>query len=458
MKGFVLAGTNSGVGKTTISIGIMKALKKRGLKVAPFKVGPDYIDTAFHGFVTKNPSHNLDLVMLDKDTNKELFCKHINGGKIGVVEGVMGLFDGVDFSLENGSTAQVSKTLALPVILILKPKGVGASILPQIKGYIDYDNKIDIKGVILNETSEAMYEFYKSPIESKLGIKCIGHIPKEDKIFFGSRHLGLVPVYETRDLEEKTDKAAELIEKYIDLDYLISIESEEIKPLKNNLKKDKLRELKSISKGINLGYAYDEAFNFYYNDNLELLEEIGVNLIKFSPLKDKEIDSKLDGIYLGGGFPEVFAEKLAKNQSMKNSIKENLNRGMFAYGECGGFMYLCKSVSNLIGEKKEMVGFYNFDIEMTKKLNKFGYIEVETENKIKSVGHEFHRSRIIDETKDKDVEYGYKIVKIRNRKTWKEGFKKKNVIGGYPHIHFYSNLEFLKNLLIKIKKKGVVYK
>lgn len=453
MKGFVLAGTNSGVGKTTISIGIMKALKKRGLKVAPFKVGPDYIDTAFHAFVTKTPSHNIDLVMLDEKTNKKLFCKHINDKNIAVVEGVMGLFDGVDFSLENGSTSHVSKMLGLPVILILKPKGVGASILPQIKGYIDYDNNIDIKGVILNETSESMYEFYKNPIESKLGVKCIGHIPKEDKIFFGSRHLGLVPVHETRDIEEKTDKAADLIEKHIDLDYLISIENKDIKPLIKNSKKDKLEELKVISKGINLGYAYDEAFNFYYNDNLELLKEIGVNLIKFSPLKDREIDSKLDGIYLGGGFPEIFAEKLAKNQRMKNSIKENLNRGMFAYGECGGFMYLCKSVRNLIGEKKEMVGFYNFDIEMTKKLNRFGYIEVEIEKKIRTIGHEFHRSRIIDETEDKDVEYGYKVKKIRNSKSWDEGFKKKNAIAGYPHIHFYSNLEFLKSLIIKIKKK-----
>jgi cobyrinic acid a,c-diamide synthase len=455
MKGFVLAGTNSGVGKTTISIGIMKALKKRGLKVAPFKVGPDYIDTAFHAFVTKTPSHNIDLVMLDEETNKNLFYKHINDKNIAVVEGVMGLFDGVDFSLENGSTAQVSKILGLPVILILKPKGVGASILAQIKGYIDYDNNIDIRGVILNETSEAMYEFYRNPIENTLGIKCIGHIPKENKIFFGSRHLGLVPVHETRDLEEKTDKAADLIEKHIDLDYLISIKNKYIKPLINNSTKEKLEELKSISKGINLGYAYDEAFNFYYNDNLELLKEIGVNLIKFSPLKDREIDSKLDGIYLGGGFPEIFAEKLSKNQSMKNSIRENLNRGMFAYGECGGFMYLCKSIRNLKGEEKEMIGFYNFDIEMTKKLKRFGYIEVEMENKIKAKGHEFHKSRIIDETKDKDVEYVYKIQKIRNRKSWDEGFKKKNTIGGYPHIHFYSNLEFLKSLLMKINKKGV---
>ncbi|MDW7668115.1 MAG: cobyrinate a,c-diamide synthase [Bacillota bacterium] len=453
MKGFVLAGTNSGVGKTTVSIGIMKALKKRGLKVAPFKVGPDYIDTAFHAFVTKTPSHNIDLVMLDEYTNKKLFYKHINCKSIAVVEGVMGLYDGVDFSLENGSTAQVSKILGLPVILILKPKGVGASILAQIKGYVEYDNNLEIKGIILNETSEAMYRFYKSPIENNFGIKCIGHIPKEDKIIFGSRHLGLVPVHETKDLEEKIDKAANLIEKHIDLDYLISIENKELKPLMKNSTKEKLRELKSISKGINLGYAYDEAFNFYYNDNLELLEEIGVNLIKFSPIKDKEIDPRLDGIYLGGGFPEVFADKLSKNQSMKNSIKENLNRGMFAYGECGGFMYLCKSVRNLTDKKKEMVGFYNFDIEMTKKLNRFGYIEVEMENKIKTIGHEFHRSRIIDETEDKDVEYGYKVEKISNRKAWDEGFKKKNVIGGYPHIHFYSNLEFLKSLIMKTKKK-----
>jgi cobyrinic acid a,c-diamide synthase len=452
LKGFVIAGTNSGVGKTTISIGIMKALKKRGLEVAPFKVGPDYIDTGFHSFVTNTPSHNIDLIMAGENTSKALFNKHLKGKDIAVVEGVMGLFDGLNFNLNNGSTGHISKTLGLPVVLIIKPKGIGGSILAQIKGYLDYDEEVEIKGIILNETSKSLYKYYKEPIEERLGIKCIGHIPKEEGIYLGSRHLGLITAHETEDLEVKIEKAAKLVEKYIDLDYLANLQIKEIEFLYNNHLKNKIKKLRKDSEGINLGYAYDEAFNFYYNDNLELLEELGINLIKFSPLKDEKLDPKLDGIYLGGGFPEIYAEKLASNVSMKKSIKERLDKGMFAYGECGGFMYLCRNVSNLEDIQYNMVNFFKFDVEMTKKLNRFGYIEVDFSNGKKTIGHEFHRSKVVNSDLYDDFHFEYKVKKIRNREKWKEGYSKKNVRAGYPHIHFYSNLDLLENLLIKINR------
>ena len=453
MKGFVIAGTNSGVGKTTISIGIMAALKKRGLKIAPFKVGPDYIDPSFHTFVCKNSSYNLDEVMIGKDAVKYLFNAHSTEVDNIVVEGVMGLYDGLDFSKENGSTAQLSKIINLPVILIVKPKGMGASIIPLLKGYIDYDSELKIGGIILNETSENLYHYYKKPIEKKLGVKCLGHIPKKVDVSLGSRHLGLIPVCETKNLNDKIEKLVDIVEKHIDLDYLSNLESFK------NIEEDKekvdleIEELKEYAYGLKIGYAYDEAFNFYYSDNLELLERIGVEISKFSPLKDKEIPKDLHGIYLGGGFPEVFAKELSENKSFKKSLKKRLDEGLFAYGECGGFMYLCSRVKGFEGKSYDMVDFFNLDIEMTKNLRRFGYIEIESKFGEKIKGHEFHRSKVSESKKDEEVEFSYKVLKLRTpEKKWMEGYTKNNVIAGYPHIHFYSNLKFLKSILKKIKE------
>jgi cobyrinic acid a,c-diamide synthase len=453
VKGFVIAGTNSGVGKTTISIGIMEALRKRGLKIAPFKVGPDYIDPAFHKYVCNEYSYNLDEVMLEKNTVKYIFRKHSEKKDIAVVEGVMGLYDGLNFLKENGSTAQLSKTLGLPIILIVNPKGMGASIIAHIKGYADYDKEINISGIILNQTSEGLYKYYKNPIEEKLGIKCIGYIPKEKNISLGSRYLGLIPACETKGLDKKIKKLGNIIENHIDLNYLSNLE------IKKDITEDEyqiegeIEELKKYGKGLKIGYAYDPAFNFYYKDNLELLEKIGVELTRFSPLKDREISKDYHGIYLGGGFPEIFAEKLSRNSSFKKSLKDRLNEGMFAYGECGGFMYLCKEIKGFEGRKYEMVNFFNLDVEMTKSLNRFGYVQIKPKWKEAIKGHEFHRSKVTETRKDHMIDFTYEVSKLRTPdKKWMEGYRKNNVLAGYPHIHFFSNLKFLKEMLKKIKE------
>ncbi|TCO79503.1 cobyrinate a,c-diamide synthase [Marinisporobacter balticus] len=450
----VLAGTQSGVGKTTISTGIMAALKKRGCNVGPFKVGPDYIDPAFHSFVTKNKSRNLDSWMLNEETVLNLFMKNALDKDISIVEGVMGLYDGYGTQRDAGSTAHVSKIIEAPVILIINGKGMSLSAAAQVLGYKQYDHDVDIKGIIINNISgEAHYELLKEIIERDTKIKCVGYLKPNPNIQLESRHLGLIPSVEVKDLETKIEEIGDMVEKTIDIDALVAI-GNEAKDL--NLRPT-IQE--RIVENINIGVAYDESFNFYYEDNLDLLKELGANLIFFSPLYDQEIPKNLHGLYIGGGFPEVFGKELEENLSMKKSMKEVIEKGMPTYAECGGLMYLTKGITTLEGKKYEMVGVFGTEATMTKRLQRFGYVHVNIEapcviakenNSVKA--HEFHRSMVED---DKENDCMYTVDKIKNGekiKTWKCGFKKKNALGAYAHIHFYSNMnvakDFVKNCLL----------
>ncbi|WP_053956630.1 cobyrinate a,c-diamide synthase [Inediibacterium massiliense] len=447
---FVLAGTQSGVGKTTVSIGIMAALTRRGINIAPFKVGPDYIDPAFHTFVTNNKSRNLDSWLLEEDTIKRLFIKNARG-KISIIEGVMGLYDGYGTSKDEGSTAHVSKILKSPVILIANGKGVSTSAAAQILGYKIYDEDVNIQGVILNNISgDAHYELLKESIERDTNIKCVGYLKPNQNISLESRHLGLIPSVEVKDLKDKINTIADMVEETIDLDALIKI-AQEAEALE-----DFTYEEEKIVKNVNIGVAFDEAFNFYYEDNLDLLKEMGANLIYFSPLKDQSIPKNIHGLYIGGGFPEVFAKELSENVLMRESIKEHIKNGVPTYAECGGLMYLTKAITTLEEETYEMVGVFDTIAKMTTRLQRFGYVHVNIDkpcsiSKEKSYikAHEFHRS-LIEE--NETMEYAYVVDKIKNEKkikSWGCGVKKYNALGAYAHIHFYSNKNiaqsFLKN-------------
>lgn len=449
MNRLVIAGSSSGVGKTTISLGIMAALSRRNKKVAPFKVGPDYIDPAFHKFVTNNPSYNLDSWLFKEDIIKHLFYKNTINKDIAIIEGVMGLYDGFGIEKDEGSTAHVSKMIKAPVVLVIDGRGMSASAAAGVLGYKVFDEELDIKGVIINKLSgEAHYKLLKSAIEKHTNIPCLGFLPSNMNISLKSRHLGLVPAEEVDELREKVNELADLIEQYIDIDKIIELSSSACKLEKNN---NPYKEFTNMFKGLRIGYALDKAFNFYYEDNLNLIKELGVELVPFSPIKDEVIPEAIDGLYIGGGFPEVFAKELQDNKSIRESIKESLEQGLPAYAECGGLMYLTESIRDLDNNLYNMVGFYPTSSKMTNRLQRFGYVEISTEDNINTKAHEFHRSTVEYNVK---IKYQYKVYKKREgqiTKSWECGLVNKNALAAYAHIHFYSNIEFLINFLNKCK-------
>lgn len=447
MNCFMLAGSSSNVGKTTVTMGIMAALKKRNLRVKPFKTGPDYIDPMFHRFVTGEASINLDTWMLDEKTIDYLFNSRLKDKEVGVIEGVMGLYDGQCLETDIGSSACLSKALKVPVILIIDGRGMAKSAAALVKGYRDFDPDIEIAGVIINRiSSPTHYLLLKEMIEAYNKVDCLGYFPNSPEIQMDSRHLGLVPVAELNGFREKVEKAGELAEKYINLDKLLEIsQGKEIR----SVEKDPFAAMENEFKGLRIGIAKDQAFNFYYWDNLNVLVKMGIDLIYFSPIRDKELPENLDGLYIGGGFPEVFAKELSANIEMCADIKLQLDNGLPCYAECGGLMYLTNEIRLTTGEIHKMVGFLKASTKMTKRLQRFGYVNVcayLNNQPIDIKGHEFHHSVVAAED-----EIATAYVVTRKGKTWTGGYREKNVLAAYPHIHFYSNLEFIKALLTSVK-------
>lgn len=434
MKGFMIAGVNSGIGKTTVSMGLMSLFEN----VSPFKVGPDYIDTTFHEFVTGNKSYNLDLFMMGEEGLKYSFYKHHKN--ISIVEGVMGLYDGINHSLDNNSSAHLSRILDLPVILIVNGGGKSTSIAAEVLGYKKLDQRVNIAGVIINRTTETMYKHYKEAIETYVGVECIGYLPKDQNFEIKSRHLGLLQAMEINNLKEKIEILKEVLKKTIDIKRLL-----EISELGDREKiENPFQNLKSKYKGVKVGIAQDEAFSFYYNDNLELMKDLGMNLLPFSPIRDKKI-SEVDLLYFGGGYPENYAKELSSNKTMIESIREYQSKGGKIYGECGGFMYLTSGIKLLDGKYFPMCDIIKCSVEMRDKLDisRFGYISLYNKEKILGRGHEFHYSKIYD---IKDDSREYRVVKP-NGKEWACVFKEKNCRAGYPHIHFFKSLDYLEKIV-----------
>ncbi|HBH0071546.1 TPA: cobyrinate a,c-diamide synthase [Clostridioides difficile] len=447
MKKILIAGTNSGVGKTTISLGIMQALVKRNMKVQPYKVGPDYIDPSYHTFITGRHSRNLDSYMLDDEKIKYIVNKSSKDADISVIEGVMGLYDGFGIDLDNCTSSHTSKVLKSPVILVINGKSMAASSAAMVLGYKELDKDVNIKGVIVNNVkTNSHYQIIKSSIEKYCNVEVLGYFPPNNKFSLESRHLGLVPSVEMKSLREKFYTLADEIEHYIDIDRIIEIsESDEFESdfdfqtlIENN---------KSIA------IAYDKAFNFYYRENIELLEELGLEINYFSPLEDVSVPNA-DYIYIGGGFPEIFGKELEANESMRTSILEAHNNNIPIYAECGGLMYLGEKLLNQEEQEFNMVGIFSGISKMTSSLKRFGYcIGVAKENTLLSKkgesikGHEFHHS--IFESDEKCV---YSMRKERDGnivEEWDGGYSKGNTLATYLHTHFYNNLNCIENFLKK---------
>ncbi|GAA0122464.1 cobyrinate a,c-diamide synthase [Clostridium faecium] len=442
MKGIVISSNCSGGGKTTITLGIMKALMKLGFNVQGYKVGPDYIDPAFHSTITKKPSRNLDLFLMGEDGVKAAFSR--GNGDVAVVEGVMGLLDGKGMD-SRFSTAHVAKTLELPIILILSPKAASTTLAAEIQGILNYCDewvrKPNVKGVILNNISSGYYNLLKPIIETHCNIKVYGYVPKDEEMSLKSRHLGLIQCSEVEDIDYKINKCSEYILSNVNMDELID-DFDETKKYEDNFHIE--------NKNLKIAIAKDEAFSFYYRENLELFEEVG-EVVYFSPLHDEKLPDNVDFLYLGGGYPEVFIEKLSNNTSMIKSIKSGLDNGLKCYAECGGLMYLTESITTLDGKEFSTVGFFKGKSVMTTRLQNFGYCTVNIDEKsplLKTLSinaHEFHKSKV-----ELEENHIYNLTKNSydgSIKNWNCGYVKKNTLAAYGHIHFFGNINFLKGLL-----------
>lgn len=441
--GIVIAGTNSGAGKTTISLGIMKALSET-YKVIPFKIGPDYIDTAYHRWACGNFSYNLDVHMIGEDGIKRLYEQKTPLGDVAVVEGVMGMYDGIDDS-SYGSTAYISKLLNLPVILVFDASSMAASASAMVMGYRDYDQDVKLAGVILNRVgSHKHYELLKRCIERDIGIPVLGYLPNDPSVMIPERHLGLVPAFENSGLDEHLSRLSQRIKDYVDLNAIIDIAD------MNSDKQEGDRHVRATDYPlVKIGIAWDEAFNFYYKAGLETFEEMGARMVPVSLLRDKALPGDIDGLYIGGGFPEIFAAQLSQNTSMLRSVRDAIEDGLAVYAECGGFMYLCRSLTDLSGQQFPMVGIYDAEAVMTKGLKHFGYVKAEvlTDNILSEAGnvlegHEFHHSEIKGILPN--ACYSVKKTKGDSDESWPCGYAYKNCLATYVHIDFFAHPELAR--------------
>ena len=435
IRRIIIAGVTSGVGKTTVAVAIMNALRKKGLQVQPFKVGPDFIDPSYHTFVTKRQSRNLDVWMMGKQGVLDCFASACKGADIAVLEGVMGLFDGMSGKNDFASTAHVAKLLDAPVLLVVDASRGARSIAAIILGFLHFDRKVRIAGVILNNVAGQRHAGYIiEALARTVKLPVVGVIPRNSEIKMEERHLGLVPASELKETKIQVIvlRIAKYITECIDIDKVLSVCG--ITSLPDAPAHPMLPARTRIA------VALDESFNFYYVDNLDALKNSGGQLVFFSPVRDQELPKGVHGIILGGGFPEVLADQLEKNRSMIMSIRNAVEEGMPIYGECGGLMYLTRSISGHRGEKKarRMIGIVEADTLMTRRLT-LNYTEAECNGpvfgKTHIRGHEFHYSSI--QNIARDSRFAYSIKKGEGVTGDQDGFIiNDNGLAAYMHLHF----------------------
>lgn len=443
----VIAGISSGVGKTTFTIGLMAALKQRGLNVQGFKCGPDYIDTSFHTAVTDRPSRNLDSWMFSKDVLKDVFINGSSGADISIIEGVMGFYDGKSAISNQGSTAEISRFLHTPTILVVDCSTIARSAAAIVKGFQLLDPNVNIVGVIANKVgSFGHYRIIKEAVEKECGIAVCGYLLHDHSLVMPERHLGLVPSIERGDLSSLFLQLAELVEETVNVDKLIHLSK--CKPLKNV--PATIFE-KRPSTGIKLAIAKDKAFSFYYQENLELLSAYGAQCLFFSPLAGEKIPEEADGLYIGGGYPEQFVKELSEQVEVIQSFKNRIKGGLPTLAECGGFMYLTDSIETNDGERYPMVGVIPGKVKMRKELAPFGYREITGrpgnflfQKATKARGHEFHYSTFHS---NETIPFAYDTKGLFG--DGKEGVLIKNLIAGYSHIHFASCTDLVENFIKK---------
>ena len=438
VKVLVVGGTTSGVGKTTLASTIVAAIKARGHSVRAFKVGPDYIDPSYLSVAAGSPCRNLDSWLLTKEAVAELFLRAASRVDFAVIEGVMGLFDGHSPDNDIGSAAEIAKLLGAPVLLAVDASKVARSVVATVAGYKSFDTELDFAGVVFNGVSgEGHLRFVKSPVEHATGLKVFGYMPRRDELKLPERHLGLVPALENSVSATFFQDAARILEETIDFDGIIG-SAKDVQPSirsEASLFSNQLRATK-----ISIGLARDEAFNFYYEDSLDLLRHAGAEIVPFSPLKGSALPKGVSGIYIGGGFPEVFAADLAANRSMKKSLRDAAKSEMPIYGECGGLMYLGQSLTDLEGVEHDMVGIVTAHSVMSKERLSIGYRTVRSISDGPILrcgeavrGHEFHWSTLRNEP-----EADIAVYSVEEQGGRLEGFRAGSVTASYVHVHLGS--------------------
>lgn len=437
----LLGAAASGSGKTLITCGLLQALKNRKLQVTSFKCGPDYIDPMFHSRVIGTKSRNLDSFFADEDTVRYLLEKNARDCEISVIEGVMGYYDGLAGISPKASAYDVAKITKTPAVLIVNAKEMSLSAAAFIKGFVEYQEDSQIRGVILNQVSSMMYPRLKQIIEEELSIKVYGYVPVVKDCVLESRHLGLVMPEEIVDLQQKLMELAEILEKSVDIDGLLELaEHAEELPVQES------PVAYHTGRKIRIALAKDEAFCFFYQDNLELLEEMGAELVPFSPIHDKKLPEHIDGMLFHGGYPELYAKKLSENKEMLAAVCAAVQTGIPYMAECGGFMYLHQEMEDMEGHSWPMAGVIHGKSWRTPRLTRFGYITLEDGTCFgEHVGairaHEFH---YFDSDRCGEA---YTAKKPLSSRSWKCIHSDGQGMSGFPHMYYYSNLRVPEQFL-----------
>jgi cobyrinic acid a,c-diamide synthase len=452
MRGFVIAGTHSGCGKTTVTLGLLSALRKKGLIVQPFKAGPDFIDSGLHRIAAGLTSRNLDLWMCGDAYVRDCFHRHGSKADIAVVEGVMGLYDG------GLSTASLSHALGLPVVLVVDAYGMAESAGPLIKGFREWDSEvypIGVKGVIFNRVASSRH--YERLIHGVEEVSLLGYVPRDGGFEIPHRHLGLVVAEEEPVSPEALDRLTEAVLACVDIDGLVTLSASTGPHFP--LPAGGAPGGEQVLAPCRVAVALDRAFCFYYQDNIDLLREAGAEILFFSPLADGSLPARIDAVYIGGGYPELYAGALSANASMRRAIREWAASGGPLYAECGGLMYLSRSIRAFDNHIFEMAGVFPFEMAMGRERAHLGYREALLREDCilgpagqKVRGHEFRYSDIVEGRRSRSWRKVYAVTDGSGKDLATEGYRYKNTLGSYIHVHFGSNLTVSRNFIDFIKK------
>lgn len=440
----MIAGTGSGCGKTTVVCALLQALVDRKIKTASFKCGPDYIDPMFHRKVIGAESYNLDSFFCDENTLRYLLCK--GSREMSVIEGVMGFYDGLN---GKGSSYEVSQLTDTPVVIVINARGMSESLGAVIKGFLEYRQPNNIVGFIFNRLAESRVDFAEK-LCGELGTEFLGHLPSDSEFSVESRHLGLVTADEIKDIKDRLEKLAAAAEKYIRIDRICELsQSPELSFTSPAAAKNHK---------VRVALSKDEAFCFFYPENVRLLEEFGAEIIPFSPLRDKALPDNIDGLIICGGYPELYGKEISDNRTMLNSVKNAVEKGLPCIAECGGFMYLHDEFEDMNGKMHSGVGIIHGKAFRTPRLKNFGYsiITAERDNLLCQKGESFpiHEFHYFDSTCCGDAFTAVKPGKSGSRSCINADMK---LWAGFPHLYFYSRPEIAENFLAaceRFKKNG----
>jgi cobyrinic acid a,c-diamide synthase len=449
----VVAGVASGVGKTTFTLGLLETLRRRGLSVQPFKVGPDFIDPGFHALVAGRPSHNLDGWMCSREHVRATVARHATGADLALIEGVMGCFDGRGATSDEGSTAEVAKWLGAPVVLIVDAKAMARSAGAIVLGFERFDPDLELAGVVFNRVaSETHWKWLREAVSGNCRAVPLGFLPRRDSLTLPERHLGLVTAAEHGLPPALLDELSASIEATVDVDRLFSLARSQIAAAP-----DTLAGMPERTDPPRIGVARDLAFQFYYPANLDLLRAAGAELVFWSPLDDAELPS-VDALYLGGGYPEVYAARLAANVPMRESIRAFVSAGHPVYAECGGLLYLAEALEDERGALQPMVGVLPTVGRLGPKRLTLGYAEVELTSTTLlgpagtvARGHEFHASRI--DPVPEWVPRAYTVRMSRDGPPRAEGYVVGETLMSYVHLHFGSNPQVADHLVRHVRAR-----